>query len=227
MTPAAGERLARVFYVFCVAAGVAVLAGTLLSAAGLVPIASYPVLFRALIFRFGLVLAAGVLSVVSLGAAALREDRTGEERTAGHAFAASPYLLRGLCVSTALGFVGTSFGKLLHDSEMRAFFTSSGYPVWFLYVVIAVETIGAIGLLMPSVRLVAACGLALVMIGAVFTHTKNGDPLSDSWEALHMFAVLGTIVLVGVLRDRKRPSRADRAAEPRVIESDASTRGEP
>ena len=39
---------------------------------------------------------------------------------------------------------------------MRSFFTASGYPAWLLYVVIVVETVGALGLLEPRVRLVAA-----------------------------------------------------------------------
>lgn len=218
MTPDGGERLARVFYAFCVAAGAAVLALTLLSAAGLLPISGYASFFRALIYRFGLVLAAGVVSVLVLAASALRGDRPGPPRTAALAFAASPYLIRGLCASTALGFLATELGKLLHLAEMRAFFTASGYTVGFLYAVMAGETIGSIGLLMPSVRLVAACGLALVMVGAVVTHARNGDPWSDSWEALHMLAVLGTIVLVGVLRERVKAG---------VIESGASTRGAP
>lgn len=197
-----GERAARLFYAFCGLAGAAVLAGTVLSAAGLLPIASWAGLFRPLIFRFGLVLAAGVFSVAALAAYALKGGGVERPRTGAVAFAASSYLIRGLCLSTALGFLATELGKLLHMEEMRQFFLASGLPVVLLYVVMIGETLGSIGLLVPSVRLVAACGLILVMVGAVGTHVHNGDPWSDSYEALHMLAVLGSIVLVGILRER-------------------------
>ncbi len=203
MTPAGGERLARVFYGFCVAAGAGVLAATLLSMAGLVPIrGAYAGLFRALIFRFGLVLAAALGASVVLWQALVRPRDHAAERGAGLAFAASPFFIRGLCVSVSLAFLATELGKLAHDSEMRAFFTASGYSVWFLYAVIAAETIGAVGLLLPGVRLVAAWGLALVMAGAIATHVRNGDPATDSLEAAHLLATLLCILWIGVVRGR-------------------------
>lgn len=202
MTRGAGERLARVFYGFAAAAGAAVLALTLLSAAGVIPIAGYATFFRALVFRFGLVFLAGVFAVVVLAAAAGRGDESARPPSPSLAFAASPFLIRGLCMSTALGFLATEVGKLFHLDEMRAFFVASGYSAGFLYAVMAAETLGSVGLLVPSVRLVAATGLALVMMGAVVTHARNGDPWSDSLEALHMLAILAAIVLTGVLRER-------------------------
>ena len=114
--------------------------------------------------------------------------------------------------------LATEVGKLAHDAEMRSFFTSSGYPVWFLYVVIAFETVCSLGLLEPRVRLVAAVGLALDMVGAIVTHARNGDPVSDSFEALHLLATLVVIVGIGVLRERVPPRAAG------VIESDPTTR---
>lgn len=195
-----GERAARVFYFFCVLAGASVMAANILSALGLVPIGAYGALYRVFVFRGGIVLAGGLLALAMLVLARLRPtDRPGP---AGLSFAASDWTIRGLCISTALAFLATEVGKLAHQAEMRTFFTTSGYPAWFLYVVIALETLGAIGLLEPRVRLVAACGLAVIMAGAVVTHARNGDPWSDSYEALHMLAVLGAIVLIGVLRER-------------------------
>jgi uncharacterized membrane protein YphA (DoxX/SURF4 family) len=201
MTPAGGERLARFFYGFCLAAGAAVIAATLLSMLGLLPIqGSYAVLFRALIFRFGLVLAAALGSSVVLGRAVARGP--GAKPGAGLAFAASPHLIRGLCVSASLAFIATEIGKLAHDSEMQAFFVASGFAVWFLYAVIALETLGAVGLLVPGVRLVAASGLALVMVGAIATHARNGDPAADSLEAAHLLVVLLCILWIGIVRIR-------------------------
>jgi uncharacterized membrane protein YphA (DoxX/SURF4 family) len=210
MTPAGGERLARLFYGFCAFAGAAVLAATVLSMSGLVPIrGAYAGLFRALIFRFGLVLAAALASSAVLARAVARPKRPEAGRGGGLAFAASPFLIRGLCVSVALAFLATEAGKLSHDAEMREFFTSSGFPVWFLYFVIAFETIGAFALLAPGVRLVAAGGLALVMVGAIATHARNGDPVTDSLEAAHLLVILVCILWIGVVRTRPEIGGAD------------------
>jgi len=212
-----GERAARIFYSFCVLAGAAVLAANFLSAFGLVPIrGEYASVYRVLVFRGGIVLAAGLFALAVLVAFRLRAGA--QTAPAGLGFAASEWTLRGLCVSTALAFLATEVGKLAHDAEMRSFFTASGYPVWFLYAVIAFETLCSLGLLEPRVRLVAASGLVLDMVGAIVTHARNGDPVSDSFEALHLLAILVSIVGIGVLRERVPPRAAG------VIESDATTR---
>jgi len=182
-------------------AGAAVLAANILSALRLVPIqGEYAVVYRVLVFRGGIVLAAGLFALAVLVAFRLRAGT--RTAPAGLGFAASEWTLRGLCVSTALAFLATEVGKLAHDAEMRSFFTASGYPVWFLYAVIVFEILCSIGLLEPRVRLVAACGLALDMVGAVVTHARNGDPVGDSFEAIHLLATLVAIVGVGVLRER-------------------------
>ncbi len=214
-----GERAARLFYAFCGLAGAAVLAATFLSALGAVPIAgAYATVFRALVFRGGIVLAGGVFALSVLLRFVFARNGLSGVGPRSLAFAASPWTIRGLCVSTALAFLATEVGKLAHQNEMRAFFTASGYPAWFLYVVIAVETIGAIGLLEPRVRLVAAFGLALVMVGAIVTHARNGDPFTDSLEAAHLLATLLTVMGIAVLRERV-PPRSDG-----VIESAPTTR---
>lgn len=201
-----GERAARIFYSFCVLAGATVLAATILSALRLVPIVgTYAAVFRALVFRGGIVLAGALFGLAVLVAFRLRAGA--RPAPPGLAFAASEWTLRGLCVSTALAFLATEVGKLAHDAEMRSFFTASGYPVWFLYVVIVFETLASLGLLEPRVRLVAACGLAIDMVGAIVTHARNGDPVSDSFEAMHLLATLVAIVGIGVLRERVPPQR--------------------
>ncbi len=212
-----GERAARLFYSFCVLAGAAVLAANILSAFRLVPIRggtrrlSRPRVPRRDRPR-GRTLRPRRARLVPF--ARRRASRAGR----ASAFAASEWTLRGLCVSTALAFLATEVGKLAHDAEMRSFFTASGYPVWFLYAVIAFETLCSVGLLEPRVRLVAASGLALDMVGAIVTHARNGDPVSDSFEAMHLLATL-----VDDRRHRRAPrARATRAAG--VIESDPTTR---
>jgi uncharacterized membrane protein YphA (DoxX/SURF4 family) len=190
------EWLARVFYEFCAITGAAQLGAVAFSAAGMLALTgTTAAVFRALVFRFGIVAPVAVGSVIAL-VAALR----GTRRSA--AFAASPFVVRGLCVTTSLAFLSTEIGKLAHRDEMRSFFTASGYAEWFLYVVIVFEIVGAVGLLVPTVRLVAACGLAVDMVGAIVTHARNGDPFSDSYEAAHLLVILVCIVLLGVLQSR-------------------------
>jgi uncharacterized membrane protein YphA (DoxX/SURF4 family) len=202
-----GERAARLFFRFAALCGAAVLAANVLSALRLVPIrGAYASFYRILVFRGGVVLAGGLFAVAVL--ASFRMRAGGRPAPAGLTFAASEWTLRGLCVSTALAFLATEVGKLAHDAEMRSFFAASGYPVWFLYVVIAFETLCSVGLLEPRVRLVAACGLAMDMVGAIVTHARNGDPVSDSFEAIHLLVTLIAIVLIGVLRQRVPPPRA-------------------
>ena len=202
---ASADRLARIFYEFCAAAGAVVLVMTVLLAFDAFelkgPVAT---LFRALIFRLGIVAPVGLFAVIVL-VAALRGGGRSPRFEACRRFAESPWVVRGLCVSAALAFLATEIGKLAHQPEMREFFVGSGYAVWFLYVVIAVETVGAVGLLVPTVRTVAACGLALIMVGAIVTHARNGDPFSDSYEAAHLLLILLCIVTLSVLQDRANP----------------------
>jgi uncharacterized membrane protein YphA (DoxX/SURF4 family) len=190
------NRRARVFYEFCALTGAAQLGAVALSASGMLSLTgTAAAVFRALVFRFGIVASIAVGSVIVL-ALALRGP------VSGAAFAASPDVIRGLCLTVSLAFLSTEIGKLAHLDEMRSFFTASGYPEWFLYVVIVFETVGAVGLLVPTVRLVAACGLAVDMVGAIITHARNGDPFSDSYEAVHLLVILVCIVLLGLLQSR-------------------------
>jgi len=116
-------------------------------------------------------------------------QRADGQRTAGR-------LAVGLSIYVALSFLGFEVGKAWHDAEMRQFFQASGYPVWSMYVVMGVETLSALALLSSRLRLVAAGVLALVMLGAIATHARNGDPFGDSLDALRMLLVLGCILLL-------------------------------
>jgi putative oxidoreductase len=53
-------------------------------------------------------------------------------------------------------------------------FSMWNYPPWFRIVVGTVETIGAVGLLIPRFALIAATALAIVMFGAMFTQLMSG-----------------------------------------------------
>ena len=128
----------------------------------------------------------GVAAVAAIEAS---RQRTGTLRMASR-------LGLALSVYVALNFFGFEIGKALHDADMRQFFLASGYPVWSMYAVMAVETLGAIALLIPRVRIAAAMVLALVMLGAIATHARNGDPFADSLDALRMLLALACILLL-------------------------------
>lgn len=105
------------------------------------------------------------------------------------------WILAGLLALT-FGFVG--FLKLSASPMEVAVFTHFGYPLWFMYVIGAVEVAGALGLVCGrpiNVRLprMAAIGLLIIMIGAIGSHLIF-DPLSMMIPAV----VLSTL-LIGFL----------------------------
>ena len=133
--------------------------------------------------------------VLGIGAAAaiLSRRRNG---MATETFVRSPLLPWGLCLFAALSYLAIEAGKLAHDAEMREFWIASAYPVWTMYAVMAAEVLGAAGLLVPRTRVWAAAGLSLLMLGAIGTHAKNGDPFSDSLDAVRMLVMLAAIMLL-------------------------------
>lgn len=122
------------------------------------------------------------------------------ETATTRAFTAAPALVTGLALYVALAFFGFEIGKAAHDAEMRQFFVGSGYPVWFMYAVMAAEIAGALALMISRTRLMAACWLGVVMIGAIATHVRNGDPFSDSLDAVRMLILVACIATLHLKR---------------------------
>lgn len=143
-------------------------------------------------------LVAGVAVAVALAAWQFSDRRM------AMTFADSPCLMAGLAWYVALAFVGFEIGKAAHDAEMRQFFLGSGYPVAFMYAVMAVEIVGALGLLAARLRIAAAVLLGLVMLGAIATHARNGDPFSDSLDAMRMLLLAASIVALGAYQHGRR-----------------------
>ncbi len=80
-----------------------------------------------------------------------------------------------------------------------------GYPATLMYFIGVCEVIGAVGLLLPRLATLAACGLAVIMVGAVWSHVSVGDPL----ERVAVPAVAaGLLVTLALLR---RPDMVGRA----------------
>jgi uncharacterized membrane protein YphA (DoxX/SURF4 family) len=153
-------------------------------------------LFRILVYRGWLVIGTAVSCVALLFLNTYATPRLATVTDASRTFLRSPYVLKGICISISVSFLGTEIGKLAHDSDMRQFFLQSGYPVWFLYFIIIAESAAAVGLLIPRFKVFAALGLSTIMVGAIGTHLHNGDPFSDSLEALHLLILLVCILLI-------------------------------
>ena len=117
-------------------------------------------------------------------------------RQRSHGTQAAARLAAALSVYVALNFIGFEIGKALHDAQMRQFFQASGYPVWSMYAVMAVESLCAFALLLRPLRPVAAAVLALMMLGAIATHVRNGDPFGDALDALRMLLAAACVLLL-------------------------------
>lgn len=138
--------------------------------------------------------------VVGTGVSAAFLAMIRRKSDATRAFASSPAVSAGLAVYAAFAFFGFEIGKAAHDAEMRQFFVGSGYPVWFMYAVMAAEIAGALALLVRPTRLIAACGLGVVMIGAIGTHARNGDPFTDSLDAVRMLILIASVAVLEASR---------------------------
>jgi uncharacterized membrane protein YphA (DoxX/SURF4 family) len=74
-----------------------------------------------------------------------------------------------------LFFIMAGGKKLLGQEAQIDSFFRWGYPLWFLYVIGAIELVGGIGLLIPQVRVFAVLILSVTMVGAVMTHFRAGE----------------------------------------------------
>lgn len=202
---AIAKAMAQTFYFASVIMSFAALLWIVLDSIGALPqFADSARLLHILIYRGWVVIGTGISSALLIFVAAgMRLQMTNSTRS----FLSSRYLLKGLCLSVSISFISTEIGKLAHDADMRQFFIQSGYPVWFLYFIIVAESFGAIGLLLPKTRGLAAYILILDMAGAITTHWRNRDPFSDSLEAVHLLVLLACIVLVRLLGERFCPSQ--------------------
>ena len=85
--------------------------------------------------------------------------------------------LQKLAVLMSLMFLPTAFFKLTDFFLAVQFFTKWGIPLWMMHVIGASELAGAVGLLVPRTRPVAAFALFLLMIGGLLTHLTHGEYL--------------------------------------------------
>lgn len=111
-------------------------------------------------------------------------------------------LLWILRAALALVFLGAGATKLMGDAASVEMFDVIGAGQWLRVLVGAAEVAGAVGLLVPRVHVLAATGLALVMLGAtVFNLTSlAANPVPT--------IVLMLLALVVVWASRRRNAMA-------------------
>jgi uncharacterized membrane protein YphA (DoxX/SURF4 family) len=128
--------------------------------------------------------------------------------------------LWGATILAGLSFVIESFWKGLHFGKMACFFNISGYPVWFLYLIMIAEALGGLGILLHfklKTGPVAAAGLMLIMIGALYTHSHNKDPLADSYAAIGEFITLGLMQALYYFEQAVKPHSSNYSLSPEHI----------
>jgi putative oxidoreductase len=80
-----------------------------------------------------------------------------------------------LCFLLGLFFIMAGGKKLLGQEAQIDSFFRWGYPLWFLYLIGAIELVGGISLLIPQLRFFAILILSVTMIGALVTHYRAGE----------------------------------------------------
>ena len=191
---------ARRFYSFCLFLSSALLITTILSVSGTLPAGASRLFFQAFAYPVWLVVGAGLSSTVLMLANAYGHSRSRITSEAVRSFVSSGYLLKGLRLFCSASFLAADVAKSAHDAEMRQFFLESGYTVWFLYLITTAEALGAVLLFVSKTTVPAAFGLTIIMLGAIYTHFHNGDPFSDSLDALRLLILLICIIALSLLR---------------------------
>lgn len=100
-----------------------------------------------------------------------------------------------LQVGLGLFFIFAGFNKLRDLPATIGMFGNIGLPIVLAYVVGGAELLGGIGLLVPRLTRLAAVGLLIIMIGAVFMHiTKIPGGLAGGIPALVCLVLLAVLL---------------------------------
>lgn len=123
---------------------------------------------------------------------------------------ARPWALWIVSGLLTLAFLAAGGNKLLNPAEAGQMFSEHfGLPTWFALFIGACEVAGAVGLWLPRLQTLAACGLSVIMLGAAGSHVRAGDPAANVMAPLVLLALLVTVILL-----RTRAVGAGRASPP-------------
>ena len=119
-----------------------------------------------------------------------------------------------LQVVLVLFFLVPGVMKLLGNPELVAVFEGFGYSTTFMYFIGAAEVLGALGIAIGGrihriLPYLAMDGLSLIMIGAVYSHVTNGDPIT---AAVPAGTSLVLMVVYSILLWQKSPPFASKPA---------------
>lgn len=95
-------------------------------------------------------------------------------------------------------FITTGIAKLLGVPQMHGAFALMGLPIWFGYVIGALELLGGIGLMLRRWSVLAASGLLGIMMGAIYFHF-NFDVTENAIPALVLSAGLFLVIQLRVM----------------------------
>jgi putative oxidoreductase len=98
----------------------------------------------------------------------------------------------------ALLFVMSGAMKFVNP-QMAEHFRLWGYADWFRDSIGLIEVAAAIALLVPRTAVIGAIALAVVMLGAIYTHVAHGEVP----EAAAPLVLLALLVLVGYARGKE------------------------
>ncbi|MEM7438187.1 MAG: DoxX family protein [Pseudomonadota bacterium] len=104
------------------------------------------------------------------------------------------YLLWGAMGLVSLVMVMGGVMKLTGQEMALASFSTLGLPVWFGMFIGVCELAGAAGLWVKRTSALAALGIALIMIGAIYYHVMH-TPLSEGVPAIVVLVLCGFIIL--------------------------------
>ncbi len=71
-------------------------------------------------------------------------------------------------------FISSGYPKIIPNERMVLRFSNWGYEPWFASLVGAIELFGGIALFIPKVTIYAVGSLAIIMLGAIYTHFSTG-----------------------------------------------------
>ncbi len=82
------------------------------------------------------------------------------------------WIISGLC---GLAFVASGTFKFMDSAAARESFAAFGFATGLVPLIAACEMAGGVGLLIPRVAGLAASGLVIIMLGAVYAHVSSGE----------------------------------------------------
>lgn len=113
----------------------------------------------------------------------------------------SIFLIRGLSIQLGIAFIGGAVEQYNDVTDILKFFLTSGYTGWFMHLILCIELAGGILLLFRLrfySKLSTVTILLAVMVGAMCTHFKRGDPFNYAIASMEL-AVKCLILLLIIL----------------------------